>query len=221
MSRKSAKPAPSRIPLAVGVAIGAIVIVTVVVIFKRDTRTTAPPSVAPPRNQLAPPVTRVISPAVYRVAARFVCICGACGEKPLERCDCPTAVEERGFIELELASGRTEAEAADALQAKYGGRKAANDIASALTDEQIVERQKQGSIGVGHLATLADRDHIITHFKCPCEQCAIDELRDCECHHPNGAQEVKQFIDTTIAKQRHSVGEIVALVEQRYGGRIR
>lgn len=58
-----------------------------------------------------------------RVASRFVCSCGTCGEKRLDVCTCETAQQERAFIQDQLRQGRSEAEAADALNQKYGGLK--------------------------------------------------------------------------------------------------
>jgi len=140
------------------------------------------PTASPALNRSAssvlnPTTSSTLDPTVFRVASQFVCICGACGEKPLESCDCHTAVEERGFIEEQLASGRTEAQAAEALHAKYGGLKERNATPPTTTEDQITAQLDQGHAVVGHLATAADRDHIIGHFKCPCEQCSIDELR--------------------------------------------
>lgn len=58
-----------------------------------------------------------------RVAARFACSCGTCGEKRLDICSCETAQTERTFIQEQLRSGSSEAEAADAVNKKYGGLK--------------------------------------------------------------------------------------------------
>jgi hypothetical protein len=67
----------------------------------------------------------------------------------------------------------------------------------------------------------ANRADVIAHFRCPCNSCEIDELAACDCPHPGGAQEVKGFIDEAISLNRYSSDEIVALVESRYGGKIR
>lgn len=207
----------------VGILIGFFLAIAILVIANLDRfgKSRSASSRGTFRSSAAPAATTAptVSPAVYRVAPQFVCTCGACGEKPLESCDCPTATEGRAFIQQQLAAGHSEAEAADALEAKYGGRKRAGTPNA--SDADLTAQMNAGTLGVGHLATAADRAHIISHFKCPCNQCAIDELSDCECPHPKGAQEVKQFIDDTIAQGQHTVGEIVALVEQRYGGRIR
>lgn len=144
------------VPMVAGLLGGIVMLVTVVVLFKPAGRD-APGLARPPSPARAPaPVASSLSPAVHRVASQFICTCGACGGEPLETCQCPTAVEERGFIQQQLTSGRSEAEAAEALQARYAGRR-----------------------------------------------------------------EVKKFIDDSIAARQHTAGAIVALVEERYGGRIR
>jgi hypothetical protein len=126
-------------PLGVGFAIGAIAIGTVVLLWHHDREphhysippasgTTAtpitPPALDPAQlsrlNSTAPPV---VDPAVARVAARFACSCGTCGEERLDICSCATAQAERTFIQEQLRNGRSESEAAEALKQKYGGLK--------------------------------------------------------------------------------------------------
>jgi len=226
MKHKPAAKKASTAPLGIGIGIGFLFAIALVAVVNYDRWGKAPSPGSPPTTRPASPAKPTVSPAVFRVAAQFICTCGACGGEPLESCQCPTAVEERGYIQQQLASGRSEAEVVDAVQAKYGGNKElAADTAplgsAAKTGEAPAGLSDQGTTSMSHLATVADRSHIISHFKCPCEQCGIDELSDCECPHPNGAQEVKKFIDDAIAHGQHTVGEIVALVEQRYGGRIR
>ena len=171
------------------------------------------------------------SRAVLQVAADFVCACGRCGDEPLATCDCPRAVEERAFIAKALAAGRSPAQTAAALEQRYGGRRrAASAPPPALglvSDEAIVQRlgldtpSQPLPQAAPPSAQSADRAHVLSHFKCPCGQCGMDHLAECECPHPNGAREVKRFIDQLLAANRYTIGEIVALVEQRYGGRIR
>ena len=45
--------------------------------------------------------------------------CGTCGEKRLDICSCATAEQERAFIQDQLRNGRSEAEAAEAVNKKY------------------------------------------------------------------------------------------------------
>lgn len=124
-------------PLAVGFFIGVITVGTIVLLWNHDreprrfsvaaasvpnTTPTAPPVLTSPAFSAfntAPPA----DPAVLRVAARFACSCGTCGEKRLDICSCETAQTERAFIQEQLRNGRNESEAAEALKQKYGGLK--------------------------------------------------------------------------------------------------
>lgn len=58
--------------------------------------------------------------SVYRVASKFSCSCGSCGEEPLETCTCPTAQKERQFIREALQRGKQEAEVVDLVEKAYG-----------------------------------------------------------------------------------------------------
>lgn len=126
-------------PLGVGFAIGAIAVGTVVLLWNHDREprrysvptasgTSATPTTPPALdstafsrlNSTAPPV---VDPAVTRVAARFACSCGTCGEERLDICSCATAQQERTFIQEQLRNGHSEAEAAEAVNKKYGGLK--------------------------------------------------------------------------------------------------
>lgn len=123
-------------PLAIGFFIGALTVGTIVLVWNPDRearRYPAPPASVPGQTPAVPapssPVfsglnaVPVMDPAVMRVAARFACSCGTCGEKRLDVCSCETAQAERAFIQEQLRSGRTEAETAEALNQKYGGLK--------------------------------------------------------------------------------------------------
>lgn len=121
-------------PLAVGFLIGAITVGTAVLVWRHDSASQPPSSRYTPNASAtvtAPPifdsakstVVRGIEPAVARVAARFACSCGTCGEERLDICRCATAQQERAFIQEQLRNGHTEAEAAEAVNQKYGGLK--------------------------------------------------------------------------------------------------
>ena len=126
-------------PLGVGFFIGVITIGTIVLLWKHDrepvryaavpapaTSTAAPVSPAldsAALSRLSSTVTPALDPAVARVASRFICSCGTCGEKRLDVCSCETAQTERAFIQEQLHNGRSESEAAEALKQKYGGLK--------------------------------------------------------------------------------------------------
>lgn len=126
-------------PLGVGFFIGVITIGTVVLLWNHDrelrhhpvhsdSRHDATPNIRPDIDSATfsrfnSPAAPALDPAVARVAARFACSCGTCGEKRLDICSCETAQRERAFIQEQLRNGRTEAEAAEALNQKYGGLK--------------------------------------------------------------------------------------------------
>jgi hypothetical protein len=123
MSKQANRDSPIA-PLAVGFFIGVITVGTIVLVWNHDSpsrsRSSIPTYAASTSSGGAP---ATIGSAVMRVAARFACSCGTCGEKRLDICSCETAQTERAFIEEQLRNGRSEAEAADALNQKYGGLK--------------------------------------------------------------------------------------------------
>lgn len=122
-------------PLAIGVFIGAVAVATIALVWNHEspsrssipTDSTSMPTAPTPSLPLTttPLVTTATTtdPAVTRIAAQFACSCGTCGEKRLDVCACPTAEAERAFIQDQLRQGRTEGEAAEALNKKYGGLK--------------------------------------------------------------------------------------------------
>ena len=122
-------------PLAIGIFIGAVAVATIALVWNHDspsrasipTYSTAMPVASTPTLPLTSgplmTATTAADPAVTRIAAQFVCSCGTCGEKRLDVCSCETAQRERAFIQNQLRDGRSEAEAADALNQKYGGLK--------------------------------------------------------------------------------------------------
>ena len=59
----------------------------------------------------------------------------------------------------------------------------------------------------------------MTQFECPCGQCGIEELYECDCNHPNGAIEIKRFIDQKITGSTFTVQEITEQVNNKYGGK--
>lgn len=166
------------------------------------------------------------------IAAKFVCACGSCPEESLEICGCPTARQERDFIRNALASGQNDADIVRVVSSKYGGLKSAKvsidetDLSldlSALASENNPGDKAQDDPVLENSdapASLANRQQIIEQFSCPCGQCAIDELKDCDCDHNLGAKEVKQYIDEQIAAGKYSVTQVIERVDQTYGGRI-
>jgi cytochrome c-type biogenesis protein CcmH/NrfF len=169
---------------------------------------------------------------VIEVASNFSCSCGSCGEEALETCTCGTAEQERNFIRQELQSGKTVSQAIFAVNARFGHLK--QEIAGKIEGSGLdldLSGQKQNDIfsklsssASGsdiRIATDQDREEIFSHFECPCGQCGIPELRACICEHPRGATEVKLFVDSKIEDKKHTIGEIVDMVEKGYGHKIR
>jgi hypothetical protein len=178
---------------------------------------------------------RKVETTLNEIASKFVCSCGSCGEQPLVACTCNTAIEERQFIRTYLESGQTSEQVIQALNTTYGGIKPefasllqdsiATDIA--LIRKNLISAKENTGLKLGQmtasvnakLATQADRVEVLSHFSCPCGQCGVDELKDCECSHPRGAKEVKAFIDKKITEGKYTVADLMAEVEKTYGGR--
>jgi len=173
--------------------------------------------------------TRNTDPAVElrvrTVASEFICSCGSCNEQPLETCTCATAAEERQFIRDEIAKGESNDRIITMVNKRYGwmkkgrggkaeaGSKESPGVATSATSGNFGKR----AINVG-IATVFDKNEILSHFRCPCGQCQIDELLRCDCTHPRGATEIKRFVDDRIAEHKFSKQELIAEVESAYGG---
>ena len=166
------------------------------------------------------------------IVSKFICSCGGCGEDPLEECDCETARGERNYIRQAVANGGSMEDIIREVNLKfgwikpqfkdkYGPGKPTVDLKKEQFKSPLPSSPVEQELTVKRLASLADRLTIISKFACPCGQCSIDELKDCECNHPRGAQEVKRFIDNKIAAGKYSIENIVQLVETQYGNRIR
>ena len=147
MKMKAELPTKSNsllLPLAAGFAIGVLAVGTAVLIWQHDSpshpdsiptyRTSEPSAPSPAAPMTAGSMAGMpgmpgmnlstapaLDPAVARVAARFACSCGTCGEKRLDVCSCETAQQERAFIQEQLRKGHSEEEAAQALKQKYRG----------------------------------------------------------------------------------------------------
>lgn len=66
----------------------------------------------------------VVDLAVFDIASKFVCSCGKCGEISLEKCKCPTAIEERQFVRDYFERKKKPEEIVVALANRYGYLKA-------------------------------------------------------------------------------------------------
>ncbi|MGK9368369.1 double zinc ribbon domain-containing protein [Melioribacter sp. Ez-97] len=164
---------------------------------------------------------------VYEIASKFVCSCGTCGEESLELCTCPRAAEERQFIREYVEKNANSSDIIMALANKYGYLKSEyaksyNVDKSRVWNTTEIKYPSSPAKGINasaQSATFADINNIYSAFNCPCGQCGIDELKDCNCNHPNGATEVKRFIRDKIAENKYSVDQIIELVDKRYGGK--
>ncbi|GBD87281.1 double zinc ribbon [bacterium BMS3Abin03] len=166
------------------------------------------------------------------IASKFVCSCGTCGELSLETCGCPTAEEEHALINTMLSQNLSVDEIVVAVANKYGWLKSEYYPQYKQIDKskvwfggtsQTLSNTKGNNLvsngNVSNIATLADRYTIITQFECPCGQCDIKELSECNCTHPKGAIEVKGYIDQLIAENDLTASQIIEKVNTKYGGR--
>ena len=140
-------------PLAIGFFLGIVTLGAVVFVWNHDREPPRYAMVSPPDAAATPSTASAVSstglsllrppamaatmagmdmtpaaasapdPALARVAARFLCSCADHCEKTVEVCTCETAQAERTFLQKQLKEGRTEAEAARAVQQTYGGLK--------------------------------------------------------------------------------------------------
>jgi cytochrome c-type biogenesis protein CcmH/NrfF len=193
------------------------------------------------KKEPAPPVPFVetktndskVESKVIDVASKFICSCGTCGEKPLETCTCNTAAEERQFIRNYLQAGQTPEQVIAAVMNTYGWLKpefaakydSTNAIKTRLNTVAATQTQNVFTTLTAKknaddkIATITDSDEIYSHFRCPCGQCGMDELKDCTCKHPRGATEVKAFVQTKIAEGRYTTAQIMDELEAKYGNR--
>ena len=171
---------------------------------------------------------------VLNVASKFICSCGTCGEKPLDTCSCDKAAEERQFIRNYLQAGQSPDQVIAAVMKTYGWLKpefeAIYDSTSAVKsglNTAPATKEAQTAFTTfsakkneeSKIALASDADRIYSHFRCPCGQCGMDELKDCTCKHPRGANEVKSFVQTKIAEGKVTVAQMVDEINAKYGGR--
>lgn len=158
-----------------------------------------------------------IEAQVFNIASNFVCGCGSCNEESLDICKCNYAVEERKLIRDYLELKKKPSDIIAAVVSRYGGLKPDIDITEFQNND--VTLIPINSDKLSHTASYNDRTSIYSAFECPCGQCGIKELKDCNCNHKNGATEVKNFIDSKIATGEFSVSQIIDMVDQKYGGK--
>lgn len=169
---------------------------------------------------------------IMEVASKFVCACESCNELPLESCSCEVAQKERQFIRTALQGGEGVEQVIFAVNDQFGwirpeykskfgeGKLVLNKTPTAGHTILFPEANTDESLNI-RLASLTDRMEIISHFVCTCGECEYDKLEDCDCDHPGGAREIKQFIDNAIEKNKHTPDEIIQLVDATYGNKIK
>lgn len=206
--------------ITVGVIIGSLLIAISFDLIFRPQKTEIPVEVKS--------TNPVIEAKVFEIASKFVCSCGSCNEEPLETCKCATAVDERQFIRDYLLENQKPDYIILAVANKYGWLEA--EFASTFNvdrskvwdpNQLILTNENTNSVidQTNETATISDKYTIYSAFNCPCGQCGIDELRDCDCPHPKGAKEVKKFIDDKIIENKYTISEIIELVDEKYGGK--
>ncbi|GBD90314.1 double zinc ribbon [bacterium BMS3Abin04] len=152
------------------------------------------------------------------IASKFICSCGTCGELPLETCGCPTATEEKEFIQSQMDAKKSDSQIIKSVNSKYGWIKPQFKylLSSVGTKSNKSSDERNNEI---KLASLLDMQLITEQFKCPCGQCNVEELKDCNCNHPKGAKEVKGFIRDKIKQNTYTVDQIITMVNNTYGGK--
>ncbi len=171
----------------------------------------------------------LVEAEVFNIASKFVCSCGTCNEESLEICKCGRAIEERQFIRDYVERNQKKENIVYALASKYGflksqfaGEFKQVDKSKIFETNQIIipdNNLENINIGLNKTASVSDRVTIFSAFRCNCGKCGIDELKDCDCSHPKGAQEVKKFIDEKISANKYTVQEVIELVNSKYGGK--
>lgn len=215
-------------PFFVGAAIVVFFILYLLINGSRESASNSPESFQPSIEKKTNNVE--LENNVHEVASKFVCACSSCAEEPLESCSCETAQEERQFIRTALQQGQSVDEVIravnlnygwirDEYKSQYGNGKLSLDVNSKLS--QLVPAGKESANQASQpIATMADRTEIISRFTCPCGQCE-DALSICDCEHPGGAKEIKQFVDEKIARGKYTTDQIIEFVDHKYASRIR
>ncbi len=147
------------------------------------------------------------------IASKFTCACGECNDD-LTDCSCPTANREKQLIQDELEENTPEIVIIKKVNKEYGMLK--TKYAYLLNRKTMGSKTAEEETNRNAIATVADRDVIISKFECLCGECNVPELAECNCTHPNGAQEVKGFIDRQISAKKYSVREIIEMVNNKF-----
>ena len=145
----------------------------------------------------------VLEAQVLKIAAQFSCTCGTCSGESLEQCTCKNAQEARRMIRSSILAGHPTAQILAAIDSSFGGR---------------IERPA-GEIDASQFLTAAQRTEVLSHFRCPCGKCGMENLAECECDHPRGGREVRGFIDRKLSEKQFSSTQLIAEIEKVYGGK--
>ena len=138
-----------------------------------------------------------------KIASQFLCACGDCTNQTLDQCPCETAQSARQTIRASLQAGEPVGKIIATIDSAFGGR-------LQTPPEQMGSNQE---------ITTSQRTEVLSHFRCPCGKCGMENLAECECDHPHGGKEVRAFLDQKLSDKNYSQDQLVAEIEKTYGGR--
>jgi hypothetical protein len=138
---------------------------------------------------------------VSKLASEFMCTCGNCSNETLDQCICENAQKARQIIRTSLLAGRPMVQIVATIDSSFGGR---------------IEKQT-GEIKVDEILPAAQRTEVLSHFRCPCGKCGMENLAECECDHPRGGREVRGFLDRKLSEKQYSSIQLIAEIEKVYG----
>ena len=192
---------------------GAITVAVIIVVFIQDSKN------ANPVRQADPAVDRAFDMQVYDVASKFLCSCGSCNDNELASCSCPTAIEEKTFIDDHLKRGVQQTEVIRHVNNRYGHIK--TEFVSLLTSPEPPPKVALpiSEAVLNKPSDFSVEDHakqIAARFYCACKQCD-HILAECTCEHARGAGEMMAFIRLKIAQKQFTTDEIIQSVQDEYG----
>ena len=140
---------------------------------------------------------------VSKVAAQFMCACGNCSNESLDQCPCETAQRARQLIRTSILSGRPIRQVLAMVDSSFGGR---------------IEKPA-GKLEGDPDAAMSQRTEVLSHFRCPCGKCGMENLAECDCDHPRGGMEVRAFLDGKLLEKKYSPDQLIVEIEKVYGGK--
>ena len=138
-----------------------------------------------------------------KIASQFLCACGNCTNQTLDQCPCETAQSARQTIRTSLRAGEPVGKIVAAIDSTFGGR-------LQTPPDQLTSNQE---------ISTSQRTDVLSHFRCPCGKCGMENLAECECDHPHGGKEVRAFLEEKLSDKNYSSNQLVAEIEKTYGGR--